>query len=86
MAMKGRKPHVVPISPTLREHIDAAREELGSKRWLIPSPTVADKPFLSQSVGKVISRHLNLTDVRIHDMRLQVGTFLAAEGFGRIHK
>ena len=52
---KGKRPHLVPLSPEALEVIDEAREKAASQTWVFPSQPPAKRPFL-QAWNKSLAR------------------------------
>lgn len=81
-ATKARRPHVVPRTPFLDALLAEVRDELVGEVYLFPTPQASAGGHLrSRTVSQSIRKwQPELKDLRIHDVRRLVGTYLAQTG------
>jgi integrase len=80
---KNRNTHRVPMSPQVRELVNAARNRAGASPYLFPTPGDPAKPIWPRSVSKALERtceDLALGKFTVHDLRRTAATFLTKFG------
>jgi len=79
---KARRVHVVPMTPMLERLLKDAQKDLMGGEYVFPTPqSSANGHLRARTVGQSIRKWLpQLTDVRVHDIRRLVGSFMAQTG------
>lgn len=84
--MKGKRPHLVPLSALAIELLDEAREKIDGKRYVFESSrTEEERPMdrraLSRAMNRVVTA-LKIDDATPHDLRRTGATNLTSERVG----
>ena len=78
---KAGRPHLLPL-PTPAVEILEAMPSRGQSEWVFPSPTARSGHLEEpKRAWQRIRERANTKDVRIHDLRRTLGSWLAASGY-----
>ncbi|MGH7779481.1 MAG: tyrosine-type recombinase/integrase [Candidatus Binataceae bacterium] len=78
---KAKRPHLLPIPQAALEILQALPSH-NSSQWLFPGKTRPDRPLAdAEDAWERIRARANLSDVRIHDLRRTLGSWLATQGY-----
>ena len=79
---KAGRPHLLPL-PTPAVEILESLPSRGQSEWVFPSPTARSGHLEEpKKAWQRIRERANTKDVRIHDLRRTLGSWLAASGYG----
>ena len=77
---KAGKPLVVPLSPPAVDILRARYEQFGAQQWVFPSHGRTGHLVEPKTAWKRIIQRAELSDVRPHDLRRSLGSWMAIGG------
>ena len=79
---QGRRPHLLPLPPPAIEILESL-DSRETSEWVFPSPTSRSGHLEEpKKAWQRIRERAETKDVRIHDLRRTLGSWLAASGYG----